>query len=199
MHGGRPKVEYFIPLDIAKHIGMASRTQTGREVRDYFIELEQIYSQPKELTFADVTEFLSKAVRRQRAELRAQQLQIAQLERSQVGEEQQREQLEGRVDGVEAVLDLVVEHITTQFTPATDWIHANDPIFRPHKKHPSKTAYDTDAESTQAGLFSKWVLSPGYLSAEGLEIRKEPLHGSMTMGYPPWFMAKDYPQFKSRT
>ncbi|MDD3266663.1 MAG: antA/AntB antirepressor family protein [Burkholderiales bacterium] len=34
-------IEYYVTLDIAKHISMASRCSRGREVRDYFIECER--------------------------------------------------------------------------------------------------------------------------------------------------------------
>ena len=39
--GGRPKTEYTITVDAAKHIGMMSGTDKGFEVRDYFIACER--------------------------------------------------------------------------------------------------------------------------------------------------------------
>lgn len=39
--GGRPKTEYTITVDAAKHVGMMSGTDKGFEVRDYFIACER--------------------------------------------------------------------------------------------------------------------------------------------------------------
>ena len=40
-HPGRPSIEYHFTFRAAEHIGMMSRTAKGREVREYFLDLEE--------------------------------------------------------------------------------------------------------------------------------------------------------------
>lgn len=39
--GGRPSTEYFFTFRAAEHLGMMSRTAKGKEIREYFIDLEE--------------------------------------------------------------------------------------------------------------------------------------------------------------
>jgi phage anti-repressor protein len=41
--GSVTSIEYFITLDMAKHLGMVERNKKGREIREYFIKVEKEY------------------------------------------------------------------------------------------------------------------------------------------------------------
>ncbi len=44
--GGRPFEDFLLNLDIAKHICMLSRSEKGKEVREYFIKVEKAWNSP---------------------------------------------------------------------------------------------------------------------------------------------------------
>jgi len=44
--GGRPRTEYVLTIECGKHIAMMSRTEKGRQARDYFIECERRVKNP---------------------------------------------------------------------------------------------------------------------------------------------------------
>jgi phage anti-repressor protein/phage antirepressor YoqD-like protein len=44
--GGRPLVEYFITIDMAKELAMVERNEQGKKVRKYFIECEKQLRNP---------------------------------------------------------------------------------------------------------------------------------------------------------
>jgi len=40
--GSEHKIEYYVSLDMAKHLGMLQSTQKGKEIRNYFLDCEKI-------------------------------------------------------------------------------------------------------------------------------------------------------------
>lgn len=48
--GGRPQVNHYVKLDMAKEISMLQRTERGKQARRYFIQLEKFWNSPEVVT-----------------------------------------------------------------------------------------------------------------------------------------------------
>ncbi|KAJ77632.1 anti-repressor protein [Enterococcus faecalis] len=48
--GGRPQVNHYVKLDMAKEISMLQRTERGKQARRYFIQLENFWNSPEMVT-----------------------------------------------------------------------------------------------------------------------------------------------------
>ena len=47
--GGRPQTDYDITITMAKEICMLQRTETGRKIRQYFLDLEKAWNTPEQI------------------------------------------------------------------------------------------------------------------------------------------------------
>ena len=53
--GGRPIKEYYISVDMARHLGMMERNEQGKKVRQYFIDIEKEQFKPEPLAIPQQT------------------------------------------------------------------------------------------------------------------------------------------------
>ena len=49
MSNGNNTTEYILKLDVAKELAMLSRSEKGKEIRKYFIELEKAWNSPEKI------------------------------------------------------------------------------------------------------------------------------------------------------
>lgn len=61
--GGRPAVDYSISIDMAKQICMIQRTPEGKQIRQYFIDLEKAWNTPEQI-FARALKMADKEIER---------------------------------------------------------------------------------------------------------------------------------------
>lgn len=48
-YGGRPQTEYMISIDMAKQICMIQRSPEGKQIRQYFLDLEKAWNTPEQI------------------------------------------------------------------------------------------------------------------------------------------------------
>lgn len=74
--GGRPSTDHLMTLSMAKEIAMLQRTERGKEVRRYFIQIEEDWNTPEKVV-ARALVYSNKMLSDARAQLSAAQHQLA--------------------------------------------------------------------------------------------------------------------------
>ncbi|MGP4691644.1 antA/AntB antirepressor family protein [Agrobacterium cavarae] len=97
--GGRPATEYHLTINMGKELGMVDRSAKGREIRKYFLSIEEASTAPKPLT---TTETLIQMLTLQ-ADVERRQIE---LERQQAETQQKFIDIDARVANVEATKSL---------------------------------------------------------------------------------------------
>jgi phage anti-repressor protein len=202
VEGGRfAKIEYYVTLDVAKHICMVSRTPRGRELRQYFIECEKALLHRQPTTMEALYNIIGAVVEQER--INAQQTRRIQLlEEHAKREEYSNKTIEWFQANQEKRIDRLEDHIVpkedSQWTTVALWITEYDPIMRPQKNTSGELTIDDKAIGILASQFSKWVKKMGYLEAEGIEQRKVPQGMYKVYTYPVWFIERYYWPFRNR-
>lgn len=74
--GGRPSTDHLMTLSMAKEVAMLQRTERGKEVRRYFIQIEEDWNTPEKVV-ARALVYSNKMLSDARAQLSAAQQQLA--------------------------------------------------------------------------------------------------------------------------
>ncbi|WP_019221591.1 antA/AntB antirepressor family protein [Bartonella senegalensis] len=184
--GGRPSKEYYLTLDMAKHLSMIERNDKGHEARQYFIKCERLLKKvaTPQINLANALE----------NPLTIKQLlleSINQLEdlRNEVSTlKPKAEALEGlkRSDGLFGLIE-AAKMLEIRPKELTDYLRKNDWVYRrapgapllPYQDKIKKGFMDCRAITIQRPDGTEKVLPSTKITSRGLACLREQIHGGV--------------------
>ncbi|WP_375678335.1 MULTISPECIES: antA/AntB antirepressor family protein [unclassified Bartonella] len=180
--GGRPSIEYYITLDMAKHLSMIERNDKGHEARQYFIKCERLL---KQVTTPQVDYSKPEALL---GVLNHLQSQIEQKDHVIAELAPKADALEGlkRSDGlfglIEAAKMLEVRpKDLTDYLRKHDWVYRRAPgaLLLPYQDKIKKGFMDCPAITIQRPDGTEKVLPSTKITSRGLACLREQIHGGV--------------------
>ncbi|WP_273721093.1 MULTISPECIES: antA/AntB antirepressor family protein [unclassified Bartonella] len=180
--GGRPSIEYYLTLDMAKHLSMIERNDKGYEARQYFIKCERLlkkvatpqvdYSKPEALLGV----------------LNHLQSQIEQKDHVIAELTPKAEALEGlkRSDGLFGLIE-AAKMLEVRPKDLTDYLRKHDWVYRrapeapllPYQDKIKKGFMDCPAITIQRPDGTEKVLPSTKITSRGLACLREQIHGGV--------------------
>ncbi|WP_208442263.1 antA/AntB antirepressor family protein [Bartonella raoultii] len=180
--GGRPSIEYYLTLDMAKHLSMIERNDKGHEARQYFIKCEKLlkkvatpqidYSTPQALL--GVLNHLQSQIEQKNhviAELTPKAEALDGLKRS-----------DGLFGLIEAAKMLEVRpKDLTDYLRKHDWVYRRAPgaPLLPYQDKIKKGFMDCPAITIQRPDETEKVLPSTKITSRGLACLREQIHGGV--------------------
>ncbi|WP_375706104.1 antA/AntB antirepressor family protein [Bartonella sp. AA2SXKL] len=180
--GGRPSIEYYITLDMAKHLSMIERNDKGHEARQYFIKCERLLKQvaTPQVDYSK-PEALLGVLNHLQSQIEQKDHVIAELA-------PKAEALEGlkRSDGLFGLIE-AAKMLEVRPKDLTDYLRKHDWVYRrapgapllPYQDKIKKGFMDCPAITIQRPDGTEKVLPSTKITPKGLACLREQIHGGV--------------------
>ncbi|WP_273719105.1 MULTISPECIES: antA/AntB antirepressor family protein [Bartonella] len=180
--GGRPSIEYYLTLDMAKHLSMIERNDKGHEARQYFIKCERLL---KQVAIPQVDYSKPEALL---GVLNHLQNQIEQKDNTIAELAPKAQALDGlkRSDGLFGLIE-AAKMLEVRPKDLTDYLRKHDWVYRrapgapllPYQDKIKKGFMDCPAITIQRPDGTEKVLPSTKITSRGLACLREQIHGGV--------------------